>query len=88
MLAPGSREALLQRLQQTTLVDPVPLLARIQAPTLLVWGEQDAMIPFANAAEYLKVLPHATLSALPGVGHLPHEEAAARSLAVVQEFLR
>lgn len=88
MLAPGSREALLARMRQTTLVDPVPLLHRIQAPTLLVWGEADAMIPVANAADYLKTMPHATLVSLPGVGHLPQEEAAEQSIAAVRDFLK
>lgn len=88
MLAPGNREALLARMRQTTLVDPVPLLRRIQAPTLLVWGEADAMIPVANAADYLKTMPHATLVSLPGVGHLPQEEAAEKSIAAVQDFLK
>lgn len=88
MLAPGNREALLARMRQTTLVDPVPLLRRIQAPTLLVWGEADAMIPVANAADYLKTMPHATLVSLPGVGHLPQEEAAEQSIAAVQDFLK
>ena len=88
MLAPGSRDALIARLQQTTLVDPTPLLRRIQAPTLLVWGEADAMIPCANSADYLKAMPHAKRVSLPGVGHLPHEEAAEQSIASVRAFLR
>jgi pimeloyl-ACP methyl ester carboxylesterase len=87
MLAPGAREAMLERMQQTVLVDPLPLLATIQAPTLLLWGEGDAMIPFANSADYLKVLPHARIVALPGVGHLPQEEAPAASLQAVSAFL-
>jgi pimeloyl-ACP methyl ester carboxylesterase len=87
MLAPGSRDALLSRLQQTTLVDPRPLLRGIAAPTLLLWGESDAMIPFANSADYLACLPHARLVPFAGVGHLPHEEAADRSLAALIEFL-
>lgn len=88
MLAPGSRDALLARMRQTTLVDPVPLLQRIQAPTLLVWGEADAMIPITNASDYLKAMPHATLVSLPGVGHLPQEEAAEKSIAAVRDFLK
>ena len=87
MLAPGARDALLQRLGQTVLVDPRPWLARIQAPTLLLWGERDAMIPFANSADYLKAMPQARLVALPGVGHLPQEELPALGLAALQGFL-
>jgi len=85
--APGARQAMLDRMRQTVLVDPRPLLAAIRAPTLLVWGERDAMIPFANSADYLKTLPDARLASFPTAGHLPHEEAAADSLAAVEAFL-
>ncbi|CAN5338092.1 alpha/beta fold hydrolase [soil metagenome] len=86
--APGARSALLARMQQTVLTDPRPALRRISAPTLLIWGEQDAMIPFGNSADYLAVLPHARLVALRGIGHLPQEEQPARGLAALQAFLR
>jgi pimeloyl-ACP methyl ester carboxylesterase len=88
MRAPGARQAMLDRMRQTVLVDPLPLLATIRAPTLLVWGERDAMIPFANSADYLKALPDARLVSIAGSGHLPQEEAAAESLAAVEAFLK
>ncbi len=88
MRAPGVRAAVIGRTAQTILVDPAPLLASIQAPTLLLWGEKDGMIPFANAADYLKGMPHAKLVALPGLGHVPQEEAPAASLMPVMEFLK
>jgi pimeloyl-ACP methyl ester carboxylesterase len=88
MIAPGAREAMLQRMAQVKLVDPEPLLRRINAPTLLIWGEQDAMIPFANAADYLKAVAGATLVPLSGIGHLPHEEDPARSLVPLRAFLK
>ncbi|QJR35765.1 alpha/beta fold hydrolase [Gemmatimonas groenlandica] len=88
MLAPGARDAMLQRMRQTILTDPVPQLQKIQAPTLLLWGQQDAMIPFSNAADYTKALPHATLVPLPNVGHLPFEESPDASLVPLLRFLR
>jgi len=87
MLAPGVRRAMLARMEQTVREDPVPLLRRIRAPVLLVWGEKDAMIPFSNAADYTKVLPHSRLVAFPGLGHVPQEEAPAKSLVPVEAFL-
>ena len=87
MLAPGSRAALLARMQQTVLVDPVPLLRRIQAPTLLVWGERDAMIPFANSSDYMKSVPHIRLLAIPNTGHVAQEEAPVLIGDKVREFL-
>lgn len=88
MLAPGGREAMLKRLEQTVLTDPVPWLNMIAAPTLLVWGEADAMIPVANAQDYLGAVKGSRLVTLPGVGHLPHEEAALAAFAAVADFLR
>ncbi len=87
MLAPGARAAMLARMRQTVLADPLPLLAGIRAQTLLLWGEQDAMIPFANSADYLGALPDARLVALPQVGHLPQEERAEPALAALRRFL-
>jgi pimeloyl-ACP methyl ester carboxylesterase len=87
MRAPGDRAAMLERMQQVLLHDPEPLLRRIQAPTLILWGEQDGMIPFSNAADYLRDIPQAKLVALPGLGHVPFEEAPAESIAPVLEFL-
>jgi pimeloyl-ACP methyl ester carboxylesterase len=87
MLAPGVRAAIVARMAQEVKPDPVPLLRQIQAPTLLMWGERDGMIPFANAADYMAALPHATLAALPGLGHVPFEEAPAASLARLRAFL-
>ena len=87
MLAPGARNAMLQRLRQTILVDPIAQLRQIQAPTLLLWGQQDAMIPFSNAADYVKALPQATLVPLPDVGHLPFEESPEASLVPLRRFL-
>jgi pimeloyl-ACP methyl ester carboxylesterase len=88
MLAPGARDAMFKRLEQTVLTDPVPLLTTITAPTLLVWGEADAMIPVANAQDYLRAVKGSRLVSLAGVGHLPHEEAAQASLQAVADFLR
>lgn len=88
MLAPGSRDALLARMAQTVLVDPLPILKQITAPTLLVWGEQDAMVPFGNSNDYLKAIAGAKRVSFKGVGHLPHEEAPAESVMAVRDFLR
>lgn len=88
ILAPGARQAMLDRLRQTVLQEPLPLLRQIKAPTLLVWGEADAMIPLSNAQDYLQALQGSRLVSWPQVGHLPQEEAAELSLKAVADFLR
>ena len=87
LLAPGVRRAMLDRMQQTILRDPAQTLPRIKAPTLLLWGERDGMIPISNAADYLRYLPQATLVRLPNLGHVPFEEDPVASLPPVEHFL-
>lgn len=87
LLAPGVREAQLSRMRQTVLRNPAPLLRRVQAPTLLLWGEKDGMIPFSNSADYRKAMPHAVLAPLPNLGHVPQEEAPEISIVPVRAFL-
>lgn len=87
LLAPGVRQAILDRVGQHVLADPVPLLRGIRAPVLLVWGEQDRMVPVTNAADYEAALPDSRRVVFPELGHVPQEEAPARSLAPVLDFL-
>jgi pimeloyl-ACP methyl ester carboxylesterase len=85
--APGVRAAMLARMHQSMLVDPRPLLACIQAPTLLLWGTKDRMIPITNAADYLQAIPGSRLVSFADLGHVPQEEAPAASLLPVLTFL-
>ncbi len=87
MLAPGVRRAIIDRLGQVVVHNPEADLRRIKAPTLLLWGRQDNMIPFTNAADYLRTIPNARLVELPELGHVPQEEAFERSLKPVLAFL-
>lgn len=87
MRAPGVRRAIIARMEQMVLPEPEPLLRRITAPTLLLWGEQDRMIPIANAQDYLAALPDARLVALPDIGHVPMEEAPAETIGPLRDFL-
>ena len=85
--APGVRRALLDRMRQTVLQPPEPLLASITAPVLLVWGEDDRIIPFDNSTDYEAALRDVTVLPLPGIGHLPQEEAPTETVRPVIEFL-
>ena len=87
MRAPGNRAAIVARLEQVMLTDPVPILKKITAPTLLLWGEKDRMIPIANAADYLGAMPNAKLVTLPGLGHVPFEESPEGSIGALLGFL-
>jgi pimeloyl-ACP methyl ester carboxylesterase len=52
-----------------------------------MWGEEDALIPYEAANWYMQHLPNATLANYRGIGHLPQEEAAERSVADLRQWL-
>jgi pimeloyl-ACP methyl ester carboxylesterase len=87
LLAPGNRAAIISRMQQNILEDPRPILRQINTPTLLLWGKRDKLIPYSNAADYLRALPNARLVEFPDLGHVPQEEAPEESLKPLEQFL-
>lgn len=86
--APGVRVAILARGNQTVYTDPIPRLKAITAPTLLLWGAEDQMIPSSNAQDYGRVLANSKIVVLPKLGHLLQEEQPDRGLNVVFDFLQ
>lgn len=44
-------------------------LAKITAPTLLIWGEQDAVFPYEDQVRLQHAIPHAQFKSYPEVGH-------------------
>jgi pimeloyl-ACP methyl ester carboxylesterase len=61
-------------------------LGDVQAPTLLVWGERDRLVPARIAEEWQRLLPHSRLVRLP-CGHVPMWEAPDELAANVLDFL-
>ena len=61
-------------------------LASIAVPTLLLWGEQDELIPLASGEDAASLIPDAKLVVLPNVGHIPSIEAPDEFVRVVSEF--
>ncbi len=63
------------------------LLAGITAPTLLVWGEEDAVVPRSCGEIYRDAIPRARLELLPHCGHFPHLEQPEALTKLVSAFL-
>jgi pimeloyl-ACP methyl ester carboxylesterase len=61
---------------------------RIHMPTLVVWGEQDRLLPFDEGRRLAAAVPGSILSILPHAGHMPQEEVPAEFSRTVIEFLR
>lgn len=79
--------ALVAHLEQFTLPDPKERLGRITAPTLILWGRADKVIPVAQADQLAAAIPNAKLVIYDEVGHLPQEEAPSETIADVRNFL-
>ncbi|ALG86088.1 alpha/beta fold hydrolase [Gordonia phthalatica] len=65
----------------------VDRLHRIDAPSLIVWGEHDALVPAVYAQEFADRIPDSRVVVVPGAGHIPQVEATAETYHAVSEFL-
>ena len=61
-------------------------VARVRAPTLVVHGELDRIIPLASARELVRRRPDWTLEVIEGAGHVPMMETPDRFLSVVNDW--
>lgn len=84
---PGNRAATLDRFAGPRVPTDEAALRRITAPTLILWGRDDRLIPVSSAAWFSARLPNARVTVLDGIGHIPMEEAPDRSLAPVLRLL-
>lgn len=83
--ASGTMRATLVRLVNE---DLTPVLPRVAAPTLLIWGDRDVDTPLRDARVMEGLIPDAGLVVFEGAGHFAYLEQAARFCTVVDVFLR
>ena len=87
-LRQGNRQAYLDRLSVKRDSTIYMQIKTIQQPTLILWGEQDNLIPVANAIRFHDDLPNDTLVVLQNSGHVPMEENPEQSLEALKRFLK
>jgi len=63
-------------------------LTAIQAPTLLIWGEHDALVPVLVGYELRRLIPQSRLLVLKDANHVPMFHDARRFNAALLQFLR
>ncbi|MEM9322626.1 MAG: alpha/beta hydrolase [Pseudomonadota bacterium] len=85
-LREGNRQAFVDRTLQLETSDP-DQLAEITAPTLILWGAQDVWIPVEDAARFEAGIADSRVIIYPDLGHIPMEEAPARTAADARAFL-
>jgi pimeloyl-ACP methyl ester carboxylesterase len=87
LLRSGNRRALMQRLAQWQPGAQPGLVAQVTQPTLIVWGGRDRLIPVATAQWFAAQIAGSRIVVFDELGHLPHEEDAARTLGPVADFV-
>lgn len=87
LLYPGNREATLDRFSQYGEPPNTEALRGLNVPTVILWGNEDRLIPVSVAGWFAERLPDARLTVLGGVGHIPMEEAPDRALVPVLKLL-
>lgn len=86
LLRTGNRRAVIKLAQNAM---PAPFdPSTVPCPTLVQWGEEDGWLPLSLAEQFVEEIPDARLRTYPGVGHIPMEEAPARTAADAAAFLR
>jgi poly(3-hydroxyalkanoate) depolymerase len=83
----GARRGYLLQLSAGVGWTSLPFLPLIRQPTLLLAGEEDPLIPLANARLMRRLLPHGILRTYPD-GHLGLMTQAGELAPVVAQFLR
>ena len=86
-LREGNRRALGERLAVFIPGEHVERLDALKLPTLILWGGQDRLIPPEVGREFSRRIAGSRLVVFDDLGHVPHEEDPARTVAPVLDFL-
>lgn len=84
----GNRAALVARFDQTTPGSLAERVREIQVPTLILWGRKDRLIPLEFGEQFARDIHGSRLVVFDTLGHVPHEEDPARTVAAVLPFIR
>ena len=84
----GNRRALLDRVAERSGKSPYERIREIKAPTLIVWGGRDRLIPPEDAERFHRDIEGSVLAIFDDLGHAPEEEDPVRTVAAVKRFLQ
>ena len=87
-LREGNRKAFIDRMQISVTSDKYLKIKTLKMPTLIIWGEQDELIPIMVGEKFYQDLPNDTMVVFKDLGHTPMEENPENTVKVVVDFLR
>ena len=85
---PAAVKVIMAQLQAIGGHDTSARLLGIEAPTLVIHGDEDEMLPVANGRMIASLIPGSRLEILDGVGHMFFWEEPERSAALITEHAR
>jgi pimeloyl-ACP methyl ester carboxylesterase len=83
----GNRHALLERFKQSSTGEMAHRINEIKAPTLILWGGRDRLIPLEIGKRFNRDIANSQLVIFDNLGHVPQEEDPIRTVAEVDTFV-
>lgn len=87
---PGAQHALIETATRIVPQNMEGLPRRyggIGVPVLLIWGEEDRIVPVWVGERLSRDLPKGTLVKIPQCGHIPQEECPIETIRIISDFL-
>lgn len=86
-LREGNRKAFIERLKISIISDKYLKIKTLTIPTLIIWGQQDGLIPLTVGEQFHQDLVNDTMIVFKDLGHTPMEEDPENTVKVVKYFL-
>jgi pimeloyl-ACP methyl ester carboxylesterase len=86
-LREGNRKAFIDRMKTSKPNSNYLKINTLRMPTLIIWGEQDGLIPLTVGEHFHQDLPNDTMVVFRDLGHTPMEEDPENTVKVVMDFL-
>ena len=88
---PGASQALIKTAKQmlpSNLEEISERYKSIDIPVLLIWGENDEIVPLEVGRKLAGNIPHSKLVVVPNCGHVPQEECPNQAIEAMESFLK
>jgi pimeloyl-ACP methyl ester carboxylesterase len=83
----GNRQALVDKMRQGWQEKSSDFLLNVQAPTLIVWGSKDRLIPVENAELFQQKIKNSQVHIWDNLGHVPMEEDQVAFSEIVKKWV-
>lgn len=87
---PNSYNSFVESAEQILPQNPEAIIEdikKIHVPSLILWGENDTVIPVEHAYRLNLDIRNSSLVIIPACGHIPHEEKPEESLKAIVNFM-